>query len=299
MAPDELRARLAAAHARRAAPLLLDGALGTELERRGVATGLPLWSARALFERPEVVAEIHRDYVAAGAELLTADTFRTQRRTLAREGRADAAELTRRAVELARSAALAAPRPVAVLGSAAPLEDCYRPALVPDAASLAREHAEHAEHLAAARVDAILVETMNAVREAEAAARAARATGLPFLVSFVCGEDARLLSGEPLAAGLDAVAAQGPLALGVNCLAPSRVAPCLPELARAGLPFCVYANLGSPDPMGGFASSTACGPHAYAEHATRWVAAGASVVGGCCGTGPDHIAALARSLGRP
>jgi S-methylmethionine-dependent homocysteine/selenocysteine methylase len=183
-----------------------------------------------------------------------------------------------------------------VLGSAAPLEDCYRPDLVPDAASLAREHAEHAGHLAAAGADAILVETMNSVREAEAAARAARATGLPFLASFVCGEGALLLSGEPLRAGLEAVAAHGPLAVGVNCVAPSRVAACLPELARAGLPFCVYANLGSPDPVRGFAPSADCAPAAYAGEAERWVAAGAAVVGGCCGTGPAHVAALARAF---
>ena len=79
----------------RAGPLVLDGATGTELERRGVATRLPLWSADALIHAPELVARIHRDYADAGAEALTANTFRTQRRTLAREGLGDrAAELT-------------------------------------------------------------------------------------------------------------------------------------------------------------------------------------------------------------
>jgi S-methylmethionine-dependent homocysteine/selenocysteine methylase len=297
MEASELEARLAAAHAGRAPPLCLDGAMGTELERRGVATGLPLWSARALVERPDVVAEIHRDYVKAGADLLTANTFRTQRRTLSREGRGPlAAELTRRAVALAREAAHTAARPVAVLGSAAPLEDCYRPDLVPDAASLAREHAEHAEHLAEAGVDAILVETMNTAREAEAAARAARATGLPFVASFVCGEGARLLSGEPLRAGLEAVAAHGPRAVGVNCLPPSLVAACFAELARAGIPFCVYANLGRPDPVRGFAPSEDCSPAAFAELARGWAEAGAALVGGCCGTRPPHMAALAAVL---
>ena len=152
----------------RGAPLLLDGATGTELERRGVATPLPLWSAPALFEAPEVLAAIHSDYAAAGVEVLTANTFRTQRRTLARGGWGDRAEqATQRAVEIARGAATrAAARPF-VVGSAPPLEDCYRPDLVPDAESLAREHAEHAIHLAGAGVDAALVETMNTVRSEE------------------------------------------------------------------------------------------------------------------------------------
>jgi S-methylmethionine-dependent homocysteine/selenocysteine methylase len=294
----ELRARLEAAAARRAPPLVLDGAVGTELERRGVASELPLWSARALLVAPEIVAEIHREHVAAGADVVTANTFRTRRRSLAREGQgARAAELTALALRLARSAAAGAARPVFVAGSAAPLEDCYRPDLVPADPELAREHAEHAEALAAAGADCVLAETLNCAREAAAAARAARAAGLPLLASFVCGEGARLLSGEPLAAGLAAVAASGPLAVGVNCLAPSLLEPCLELLAAAGLPFFVYPNLGSPDPVRGFAPREDCPPEAFAALARTWIEAGAAMIGGCCGTRPEHVRALARAAG--
>ena len=142
--------------------------MGTELERRGAPCELPLWSARALMDDPARVSQIHSDYAAAGAELLTANTFRTQRRTLARAGLGNrAAELSREAVRLARKAANdAGPgRTIWIAGSAAPLEDCYRPDLVPGADELEREHAEHAENLAAAGVDAILVETMNSTRD--------------------------------------------------------------------------------------------------------------------------------------
>jgi S-methylmethionine-dependent homocysteine/selenocysteine methylase len=283
---------------RSGAPLLLDGATGTELERRGVVTALPLWSARALLEAPGVVEEIHRDYVAAGAEALTANTFRTHQRSLARGGLgARSAELTQTAVELARRAALGAQRRrVWVLGSAAPLEDCYRPDLVPGDATLAREHAEHARALAASRVDAILVETMNTAREAAAATRAALATGLPVLASFVCDGGANLLSGEPLGAALDAVVPLGPHALLVNCLPPRAVPPCLPVLAGRGLPYGAYANLGAPNPTSGFTRSDDCTPAELAEHAARWLAAGARILGGCCGTGPQHVRALARAL---
>jgi S-methylmethionine-dependent homocysteine/selenocysteine methylase len=294
-----LRERVRAAHARRAPPLLLDGALGTELEARGFATPLPLWSARALLERPSLVAAIHREHAEAGAELLTANTFRTQRRTLLRGGAGErAAELTALAVLLAREAARGAPRPCFVLGSAAPLEDCYRPDLVPDDAALAREHAVHAGHLAAAGVDAIAVETLNCVREAAAAVRAAAATGLPVLASFVCGKDARLLSGEPLEAGLEAVAAHAPLAVAVNCLPPAAAEACLGRLAASGLPFGVYPNLGVPDPERGFAPSDDCAPAELAARARSWLAAGASFVGGCCGTRPAHLRALAEAAGR-
>jgi S-methylmethionine-dependent homocysteine/selenocysteine methylase len=279
--------------------LLIDGATGTELERRGAPTRLPLWSARALVAAPELVERIHRDYAEAGAEVLTADTFRTQERALARDGLGPrAAELTRLAVALARRAAAAAPQVAWVAGSMPPLEDCYRPDLVPDAASLAREHALHARNLADAGVDLLLLETMNTAREAVAAVRAAGATGLPVWVSFVCDGGARLLSGEPLAEALAAVAPFAPALVGVNCAPPDAVAAALPSLARSGLPFGVYANLGAPDDAGGFARSRDCAPEQFAAHALGWVAAGASAVGGCCGTRPEHVRAIARALGR-
>jgi S-methylmethionine-dependent homocysteine/selenocysteine methylase len=301
-APDGARGRSAslAERLRSTAPLVLDGATGTELERRGVATTLPLWSAHALLHAPEIVERIHRDYVDAGAEALTANTFRTHRRSLARGGLGErAAALTRDAVALARHAARDAGRRVWVLGSAAPLEDCYRPDLVPGDAELAREHAEHADALAAAGVDAILVETMNSVREAAAAARAGLATGLPVLVSFTCGAGALLLSGERLADARDALAPLGPHALLVNCLPPRAVPACLPVLAGSGLPFGAYANLGAPNDATGFTRSDDCSPREFAAHAAAWCAAGARIVGGCCGTGPEHVRALARSLRRP
>ncbi|MGH9316974.1 MAG: homocysteine S-methyltransferase family protein, partial [Thermoanaerobaculia bacterium] len=167
--------------------------MGTELERRGVSTRLPLWSARALLEAPDVVRAIHRDDVAAGADILTANTFRTHRRTLAREGMGErAAELTRTAVALAREAARDAGRQVFVVGSLAPLEDCYRPDLVPDEDALGKEHVAQAAALSSAGVDAILVETHNTVRELDAAVRAAQATGLPVIASTVTDGEGHL-----------------------------------------------------------------------------------------------------------
>lgn len=289
-----LRARLCDS-----APLLLDGATGTELERRGRPCGLPLWSTRALIDDPELVFAVHADYADAGADLLTANTFRTQRRTLERaDSGLDARRLTAQAVALARRAARGSGREVFVLGSAPTLEDCYRPDRVPPRDALDREHAEHASHLAEAGVDAIAVETMNSVREAQAAVRAARATGLPVLASFIAGADAKLLSGEALLDGVRAVAPLGPDAVLVNCLPPSRVAACLEVLRGEIARFGVYANLGEPVDHGDAGRSEPCPPDAYARCAADWLARGASIVGGCCGTTPLHIRALRAELDR-
>jgi len=275
---------------------LLDGATGTELERRGVACALPLWTAHALLHAPESVRAVHRDYAAAGADAITANTFRTQRHALAHAGLGSrAAELTALAVQLAREgAADSGAQRTLVLGSASPLEDCYAPERVPDDATLAREHEAHAQNLARAGVDAVLIETMNSAREAEAALRAAREAGCAALVSFVCGANARLLSGEPLAEAIARVAPFAPLAAGVNCAPWSELAACLPVLRSSGFAFAAYGNLGAPLANG--SRSHELSPDAFAEQALRWLASGASWVGGCCGTEPRHIAALAQKL---
>ena len=269
-------------------PLVLDGATGTELERRGVRAALPLWSSWGLLEAPDVVRAIHADYLRAGVDLLTAATFRTHARSLAGAGlEARAEELCRLAVRLAREAAEQTRRAALVLGSAAPLEDCYHPERVPEGAALAREHAQHARNLVRAGADAILVETINTLREGVAAARAGREAGAEVLVSFVCDGAARLLSGEPLAEAIDAVSAFAPLLVGVNCLEPSAAAACVPVLKSAGAPFLVYTNVGPREDSD---------PEAFARYAQRWVEEGAACVGGCCGTGPADLRAVRAKL---
>jgi S-methylmethionine-dependent homocysteine/selenocysteine methylase len=290
-----LRARIEAAHAGNAPPLLLDGAMGTELERRGLDTRLPLWSARALLEAPGEVTAVHREHARAGAGALTTNTFRTQARTLARAGHAGrAAELTSLAVSLARDAAAEVSPAPFVLGCAAPLEDCYHPERVPDDAALAREHGEHALHLARAGVDAILVETMNTAREALAAARAAGEAGVGALVSFVCDPHGRLLSGEPLAGAVAAVREVGAWCVGVNCVPPRTLPACLRALRDAGMPFSVHPNLGTPDARGRIAEP--CTPAEFSLHVAAALGAGASMVGGCCGTRAAHVADLHAAL---
>ncbi|MFO0984917.1 MAG: homocysteine S-methyltransferase family protein [Planctomycetota bacterium] len=287
--------------------LLLDGAMGTELMRRGVDTSLPLWSARALLSAPDVVRAIHADYVRAGADVITTNPFRTHRRSLAKAGLgARAQELTQLAVHLAREAAGEA----LVAGSIAPLEDCYSPALVPSDAELIAEHGAIADHLARSGCDLLLVETMNCVREAAIATRAAQATRLPVAVSFVVGPGGKapgdagdpdaemlLLSGEPLSDAVAAIAPLAPAVLMVNCVPLASIERAHQTLrasfgGRTGL----YANVGRADAQRGWLLGDDVAPDLYARCARRWRDAGASVIGGCCGTRPEHIAALARQL---
>ena len=314
-APTTRGERLAARLAGGASPLVLDGATGTELERAGLSTGLPLWSTHALLEAPECVFQIHASYLAAGAEIVTANTFRTQERTLARGGLAGAdARLTRLAVDLARRAVAAATTsmpttpstlrafpfggdpPVKdhwVAGSLPPLEDCYRPDLVPDDRWLATEHERQADLLGEGGVDLILIETMNTIREAQAAARAAARTGLPFVVSFVAWDAGKLLSGESLEAAARAVLDLGAAVVGVNCLPMANMDACRRALSNLAAPLLVSPNLGGPEPRTGFARDESNDPARFPEAFTGWLEGSAAIVGGCCGTTPAHIAALA------
>ena len=278
-------------------PLLLDGAIGTELNRRGVDTRLPLWSTWALLEAPDALAAIHRDYVAAGAEILTANTFRTHRRSLEKaELGGRAADLTAQAVRIAREAAGEHPG-VWVAGSVAPLEDCYEPGLVPDDRALKNEHSEMVAHLQQAGVDLLLVETMNCIREAVVATEAALLTGLPTIVGVVCGKEPFLLSGEPVGEAARVLSALGPDSIVVNCTPTPDIHISLQEVMDSTeLPTGAYGNVGYADEEQGWVNTDSVEPGAYARHAARWLRMGARLVGSCCGTGPAHTAELRRLL---
>lgn len=288
---------------------LLDGPLGTELGARGVSTPLPGWSAHALETAPDVVRTIHADYARAGAAVHTTNTFRTRARVFPEGWR----ELARRAVALAR-AGLAegggAGRLVA--GSIAPLEDCYRPDLSPAASDPAATRAEHAElagELAAAGCDLLLCETFPRVDEALLALEAALATGRPVWLALTPGPDAALLTPDELARGARTAVRAGATAVLVNCAPPvatERYVATLADALGGDVPFGAYANAGRPDDAIGWVPGAVDGERSgdveagaarYAELAARWVARGATLVGGCCGTACAHVRALARAFG--
>ncbi|MCA9244174.1 MAG: homocysteine S-methyltransferase family protein [Phycisphaerales bacterium] len=272
-------------------PLLLDAALGTDLEHRGVATPAPLWSANALLTQPSVVAEIHRENAAAGADILTANTFRLNPRALRMAGiESRGAELIAAAIKLAVDAG--AP---SVVASVAPVEDCYRPDLAPDDAELRAEHGLFADQLAEAGADAAWIETMNTGREAIIAAQAARDAGLPFIVSFVPREDGAILSGDNLRDAAREALELGAIAVGVNCAPPSALDRILRTLQELNAPLIAYGHL-SARPTPGWGLCESLSPIAYARTARVWTARRAAIIGGCCGTSADTTAALRQAI---
>jgi S-methylmethionine-dependent homocysteine/selenocysteine methylase len=264
---------------------ILDGAIGTELVARGLDLDGPAWSARASTNATGLLAEIHADYAKAGATLHTVSTFRTQPRVLG-DGWTEALEA---AVRIARRAVPAGAR---LLGSMAPLEDCYRPDLSPGAAGRL-EHRQIASALARAGCDILLCETFANRAEALVAAEEAVATGRPAWLSLTAGPLAELLSPEEIGRIAKDAASTGIERLLVNCIAATKIEAYVEAIEPFGLPIGVYANAGSKEDTLGWGATSPRAADAYADLAERWRVAGASVIGGCCGTGPLHIRALA------
>ncbi len=266
--------------------------MGTGLELLGIPTNGPLWSASALRTHPQEVSVLHARYAAAGARVLTTCTFRTTERAAGPSWRA----LCETAVALARGAA--APR-ARVAGSIAPLEDCWHPERSPH--NPGPEHAQLAQELARLGCDLLLCETFAHPGEALAAAKAAVATGLPTWVSLTPGYTARLLTPNALAEAAARAVDAGAQAVLVNCCPAVHTLPYVEALARAcpGVAVGAYANAGAAEDRCGWSTDENTAAARYLEHARRWVDAGATLIGGCCGTTTATIAALAAALGDP
>lgn len=289
------------------APALLDGAMGTELERRGARMDAPLWSAHALVEAPALIREIHLEYLRAGAQVISTNTFRTHARNLAEGGLAHEAErLTRLAVTLACEAreAFAREDPAAaaaarIAGVMSPLEDCFQPAASPGAGA-GPEHRRMAATLVAAGCDLVLVETMGRVDEAVAAVRAAEGLGAPVWLAVVGRADGRLLAGETMAELVAGLGELAPGALLINCTELGHLQAAIPALVEAAggrdLLLGTYPHTGRQDPGQGFVSQ-AVTAEAFAAAVTGWARrAPLQLVGSCCGSTPMWTSALAHSL---
>lgn len=277
-------------------PILLDGAMGTELLRRGADVSLPLWSAAILQVHPEMVVDIHQDYVSSGAEILTANTFRTTTRTLSKvmgdeeAARRRARKLTRRAVRAARAAADAR---LFVAGSVAPLEDCYHPELFPGERVAEKEFSELARWLVREGVDLVLIETMGRIDEAECALKATVDLGCPRWVSFILQDEENLLGGEKLTRAAKTAVDMGADAVLVNCSGILTSVKALEHLQRvASVPTGIYPNLGKSVPSEEGEITERYSDEVFLREMKRATDLGVRIMGSCCGSGPDHTRIL-------
>ncbi|MDZ7710042.1 MAG: homocysteine S-methyltransferase family protein [Roseovarius sp.] len=285
---------------------LLDGSIGQELVRRSGDRATPLWSTQVMIDHPDLVRAVHDSYFAAGATVATTNTYAILRDRLVRVGLEDQVGRLAGIAVTAACAARDAHGAGRVAGAIGPLVQSYRPDLCPPAAEAAQIYAEPVAALAP-RVDLLLLETMSSVDQARGAMMAARETALPvwLAVSVQDADGTRLRSGEPLSALAPLLAEMPPDAILINCSPPEAISQGLATLKGFGLPFGAYANgftrigegfLGSAPTVDALERRHDLTPAAHAEAAMGWIAQGATIVGGCCEVGPDHIAELARRI---
>ena len=287
--------------------VVLDGGLATELERRGADLRDPLWSAKVLVEDPDAIRSVHVAYFEAGADVAISASYQATFEGLAGRGidRNQAAALMRRSVELAREAAgsgrvvAASVGPYgAMLGNGAEYTGDYDK----DEDQLVEFHVRRIEALAEAEPDVLAVETIPSFVEARALVRALeKVPEIPAWVSFSCRDGRHICDGTPIGSAVEVVAsAPGVVAVGVNCTSPLFVERLVETISdTTGKHIVCYPNRGSFwDPM---RKTWTDPPRQDARPPLRplaWKEAGASLIGGCCGTTPDDIAAAARALGR-
>ncbi len=294
-------------HARRAfaeriaeRPLLLDGAMGTLLYSRGTPQRASL--DELVLSRPDVVSAVHREYIAAGAEIIETDSFTANRHHLEPLGLADrTGQINRRAAQLAREAREVAAVDVLVAGSIGPVSSpLHGPAHVsPEAA--ADSVTEQLESLLEGGIDLVQIETSSDLEHLLASVEAARAlSDLPIVASLTFGEDLTVADGTDPAAAATALHQSGVDVIGVNCgSGPIAGIDALEAMARpaADTPRLVMPNAGLSGRVGG-EFVWAAEPAYFAEQVPAFLRAGARLIGGCCGTTPAHVAAMRQSLDR-
>ncbi len=290
---------------------ILDGGMGRELERSGAPFRQPEWSALALIEAPETVARVHEGYIKAGAQVITTNSYALVPFHIGEERfRADGARLADLAGQMARQA-VSETSGVRVAGSLPPVFGSYQPELF--RADVAAEYLAVLVGGLTPYVDLWLAETQSSLAEARVAATAVAATGKPLWLSFTLRDDVdpetmpapELRSGETVAEAALLAVSLGAEAMLFNCSRPEVMGAAL-AAARAvapALPLGVYANaFDESQDEDGAANETVStiradlDPPHYCGWAKGWAAQGASIIGGCCGIGTEHIHHLAHHL---
>jgi len=281
------------------APLLLDGAMGTLLYSRGVPQRASL--DELVQTRPDLIGAIHREYIEAGADAIETHSFGANRFRLAPFGLADkAARLNRRAAQIAREARdVAGKGDVLVAGSIGPLEKPLHGPDAPGEGEIRAAFREQVEGLLEGGVDFLLFETFSDLRELLLGIAEAHAlSDLPIVAQMTFGEELLAMDGTSPQTAATALAAAGVDAVGVNCgVGPQICLDALGQMGRpsSGLARSIVPNAGLPQRVEG-QFIYAAGPSYFADEVPRFLDAGARIIGGCCGTTPEHIRHMRQAL---
>jgi len=286
--------------------ILLDGGMGQELVKRGAAEDSPIWGAQVLIDSPDLVRELHVEYIKAGAKVITLNSYSLTPERLVRANAVDKlSELQTRAFELAALARdEAGVADVKIAASLPPLVGSYHPESTPEIEDALKSYRMIVDSQAE-NVDLFICETMCCIKEAKAAGLAASESDKPYWMAFSVSDECTgaLRSEESIVDAYNAIANTSPQSVLLNCSLPEAIDAAWAHVKKLDLPVGAYANgftSISAMPIGGgvemLKARTDLGPEQYAAAAMQWVNGGAAVIGGCCEISPAHINRLASVL---
>lgn len=288
--------------------ILLDGGMGQELVHRGVAHTSPMWGAQVMIDNPELVQQLHVDYLLAGAKVITLNSYSVTPERLANVGAEDQfSALQQTAFELASKARdVSGVGDVSIAACLPPLHGSYQPDKSPVYEVMLDTYRQIVEQQAKF-VDVFLCETMSSISEAKASATAASESGKPVWVALSVDDNCSgcLRSGESIADAYQALQPLSVQAILLNCSLPEAIDAAWPHIQNTGATIGAYANgfTSVVDlPTGGgvemLKARNDLGPQEYSKFALSWVDRGADLIGGCCEISPQHIKELADDLTR-
>ncbi len=280
-------------------PILSDGAMGTILNQRGI--DFDECFDELNLTNPALVAEVHREYIEAGAQMIQTNTFGANRYKLTRHGLENkVTEINTRGVELARRVVLASFREVLIAGDVGPLGVRLAPFGRVQLDEAREAFTEQIDALVKSGVDLLIIETMTDLYEVREAILAAREidADIPILASMTFTRDDRTLLGDSPEKVACKIAEAGANVIGINCSGgPNQILRILKMMRQAvpDMKFSVMPNAGWPEQVGGRIMYPAA-PEYFGEYALAFWHAGANIIGGCCGTTPRHISAMHKAI---
>jgi homocysteine S-methyltransferase len=265
-------------------PLLLDGALGSYLQQNGIEADDILWTTNVNHTNPDLILQIHLEYIDSGADIITTNTFRTNPASLTKAGISNASEYVKKAVDLAKKAALG--KTVLIAGSNPPAEDCYQKERTLSKNELERNHKYHIDLLVDRGVNFILNETQSHFDELRIICDNCDRNNIPYVVSIYVLNTLRILSGESLDNILSFLKDRDVIAVGFNCISPNLF---LNIIGSIHLPaqWGFYLNCGSGYPTDKIIN---CGiqPDEYLNSVKKSLVYKPVFIGSCCGSSPAH-----------
>tara|TARA_B100000579_G_C22719266_1_gene798551 strand:+ start:110 stop:1027 length:918 start_codon:yes stop_codon:yes gene_type:complete len=287
---------------------ILDGGLGQEIHKRATIKAHPLWSVKVMLEQPEIVKNVHRDFVISGSRVICLNTYTATPSRMRRHGHIKQLET---AHSLAQTLARQSLKELSLNDGSVQIAGCLPP-LVASYVSEASMNYEKSlneyrqlVNLQKDTVDLFLIETMSNTHEAKAALRAAQEVHIPAYVSFTIRDDLsnKLRSGEDLRRAIEELSYKNPNGILINCSSPESITKAIPVMTGLSIPFGALGNgfksiapLKPGSTVETLSERKDLSPRVYSEFALEWIGLGATIIGGCCEIGPKHISFLCNKL---